>query len=1304
MKIRFATHCFEGERVIQTSPEIKSRISSEWYRRPNLYTGRALTADTLISNTKHHLRHLQLSGRHVSRGVIQGLSLSHYLRTYTDEEETEKTEQWLRLTAGLGTANWGEDVTLPETVDILLDNVAQWESENSPKGAGVFVLQPLEILDEIVSDEENQCQWDEESDPFDDEQIVDGCRLVFVPWPSDVLGEIPMVQKKQFRNHLAYQIFNYELAHPDTLLPWELIGIPVGLAYITVSTGKIMFIDRQAVVRQGGAPLSARPMLSMNGTPFMWESRIQQFVGHLYDIRQSESEIPGAHTYFETLPPVGVLPRQAMNFDEMRTDFFPSQFIIEASPIPEEQLEVSMNASAGLSPFDLYQPEKIKLLVPVPQSVFEPDLLKKEVPDPIFIETLRKLVREIRRWLANRTYLRNMADRVVGAIDTGTIPDFGEDTDIIPDEETFPLTLDHDEDLTEFSTLAVNAVLNLHEWIQKNASSVSNSVIQKLLPTDDDPPLFSEAFEGIENFILELKNNIKKTEGLLNSAYVKAEADMYRLRQLLAGNTKASRLATSPAMGKIVSGTAKQPSIEDIDTYFEEALSITPGEDEEESDVTLSVDDESEGENLSKALTIMKKLDTGETLTTREMYNATQVLTTALSSRVGSAKRAVSMVSSPAKVTFEDEDTYSIKDEVAAAVTKYRDSVALSEAVALERDKPLVVRVYESPSMEVKSNAVKTKTSIFESLVEVPFDIDDDALEIKVTDSESNKAILKKTAYDAIVSSLDDDTLIALLEARANKTGEWVVVSTAPLTDSEKSGLTDDQIKSISNVFKEIETEIHVKLKDLDSGLCRHIRDGLLDPDPGDGDEADFFTTGVSSLEHGLNAMRVIEQILGDYKKTVTQSGKVLSDLKSNASEWKDKLGEIDDKLVVLRHDALVARSLFEEERSRLNQINENRKAILDTYVTSLVFVRPRLVDARLDVSSVPLYGEYVNPVPACLAEDYEATGELEDMLDVFREIPISWLTRAKILVKLVTSTTGVVNLMQQASARTVRIISPAVTTTPSYKTYNTHAYSETVGKIVTANRQVTQTFAKQKTTLDLVSVSAKTWVDLVAQAETRVSLADLIENGKGSSKLAVKAAAVMEDLEDVAVCLNYMIDGLEPAVKLQWANLISIYDDPVDLRYLENLPSFDKIDVITRKDLQSMVDWLFAQVDTSIAQARQTMNDLVRVCILLACHAPVSTIINGYVSEPSTGKVGDIIDISINQGLVRVGMTAAVINRQSIAVQGVVTDVGTDAARIKVTGTKEGGSDFTIDKGAQVKFVSGTKATYVNRSMRVLS
>ncbi|WP_319575207.1 hypothetical protein [uncultured Desulfobacter sp.] len=1304
MKIAFAKHHFEGERVIRTSPLMSNRISSEWYRRPHLFTGRALTADTLISNTKHHLRHLQLAGRHVSRGVIQGLTLSHYQRQFTDQEGMNRTEQWLRLSAGRGITPWGEDVTLPETSDIFIHNVAVWESENAPQGAGIFLLEPLEILDEVVSDTKNQCQWDEDQDPFDDEQIVDGCRLVFMPWPTGLLGSIPQAEDQQFRNRLVYQIFDYEQAHPDTLFPWEQVGVPLGLAYITEETGQIMFIDQQAVVRQGGAPLSTRSLLTLNGTPFLWESRIHQFVGHLADIRQTTDELPPAHTLFDTLPPVGVLPKQALNFDDMRSDFFPSQFIIEASPIPEEQLEVAMNASAGLSPFDLYQPEKIKLLVPVPQAVYQPDLLKTEIPDPIFLETLRKLIGEIRQWLANRTWLRDMADRVIGGIDQAKVPEFGEDTDAIPDEAVFPVFPDHDDTLKEFGSAAVSAVSNLRTWIRENAPGVSSSVLNPLIPTDGDPPGFRDEFQGLENFIADLKEKITKTEDLLNSGYVKSETQMYRLRRLLKGNIKASRMATSPAMASIVGDQESIPTLDDVEQYFnsaittEEKVNITPEElaPEELSGTT-------ENEKIDNALAIMKKRESGQDISTDELMAATRTLASVAASRYGDANKTIAMLAKTQKtigpVYSAQKDLYYATAATPQVIFKYTQPVIIPQKMAV-RDKPIIERLYESPAMEVKSNAVNTKSAIFDLLAQVPLEIDE---KVSVTDSKT--AIITRSQYDAYIENLTEPEQV-ILDNRSRLSEDFASIHVAPLTDDEEKYLADQEPavspERIQAYFSNLSANNKKNMRSVkDPLLSKNIREGLFDPDPADGDEANYFSTGVTALEHGLNAMRLIEKRLKDYKKAVTQCGNVLLDLQTNARLWKDKLGEIDDKLVVLRHDALVTRSLYEEEKARLTAVNEQRRAILDTYVTSLVFVRPRLVDPRLDVPSIPLAAEYVNPVPACLAKDYEAVGELDDMLDVFREIPIAWLTEAKGLIRQVNTVPGVAELMTKAAARTARVIAQAPAQTVSQKIYNTHAFGRTACKIIAANQQVKQTAFKEKAVLDTVKLNTMTWLDLVSQAETRVSLADLIEKGRGFSKQARQAAIVMENLEDVAVCLYHLVDGMEPVVKLQWANLLSIYDKPVDLRYLEALPSFDKIDITLRKDLQNMVDWLFSQVDIGIAQARQTMNDLVRVCILLAAHAPVSTIIKGYVSEPSSGKVGDVIDVAVNQGIVKIGMTATVMTQQSLVVQGVVTDVGAGAARIKVTQTKDGKPDFSIDQGAQIKFVPETSATQMNWMMK---
>ena len=277
------------------------------------------------------------------------------------------TEQWLRITPGVGVTHGGHDVTLVDVAEILLSNVNPVGTDNAARGCGVLVLEPIEVVDEVLRDDQDQCAWDPERDCLDDEQLIDACRLVFVRWPNAVLGPLPRPQSGLFRNRVAYQIFDYERAHPGEPLPWHSAGVPLALAYIT-GRGKLTVLDRYAVVRQGGAPPAVSTLLETNGTPFLWEARVQQLVDHLQDIRDVSRRLPTAGKFAEVLPPAGFLPKQAADLESMRTTFFPSQFIVDAVPIPEEQLEVALNAATGLEPIDLQKPERIKLLVPVPAA------------------------------------------------------------------------------------------------------------------------------------------------------------------------------------------------------------------------------------------------------------------------------------------------------------------------------------------------------------------------------------------------------------------------------------------------------------------------------------------------------------------------------------------------------------------------------------------------------------------------------------------------------------------------------------------------------------------------------------------------------------------------------------------------------------------------------------------------------------------------------------------------------------------------------------------------------------------------
>ena len=1309
MIITYTLDRLPNERVIQTVPRMAARVEEWWYRRPHIYKGRALTDKTLIQNAQHHIQHLQLFGQHLSSGVIQGLEISHYQKEGLADDGTPQTETWLKITPGIGLTHKGDDVSLTNLTHVALEEVysvatiahSDIESESvlhrlilnrfikydlrnparyyltlysrnrekikerlekigvtrtapiltawdntqlSPKGPGILVLEPIELIDEVNEAEDSQCQWDARQDPFDDERLIDGCRLVFYPWPDHPLGKPPATTDPHFRNKLAYQIFDYEQTQyqkrgrpritpipvndsdvrhvhkeyqPYVPLPWEHYGVALALVDVA-NNGDIRFLDTYAAMRKGGAPLSVKPMIEMNGSPFLWEARIQQFVTHLYDLAKDPTHIPVAIQHFDVLPPVGLLPKQLLNFNSMRTEFFPSQFVVEAAPIPEEQLEVAMNASASLEPFDVYRPERIKLLVPVPQEVFEPDLLKKEKPDPIFLNTIRQLVFQIRQVLVARNHYQNMANEVIGAIDWDDVPSFGPDRDTIPDELKFPVILPVNP-TEDYDTRAKNAIQSLATWIHNNAR-IDNDSDYKLLTNINQ--IGTAAFPGLEQIIINFQRKIDQTELYLSTGYVKAEADIYRLRQMLLGSEKVTRLATSPAVGKIVEGYTREPTSEELQTYFAKLIT-----EETES---------SEPEALAAAARIV------------------------MDSRIPSSG-------------------------ISARWTDYKKPASLEMIRGLARSKKIIDRIYEAPAAEVKQNTVNTKSTVFETLAKVPVDIDDDS-EVIVTSSD--RGVMSPGDYKTAFEDLSTEGAQNVLKNRAKESSDFVTILAIPLTDDESADMDAGDKQKLATLFSNQRGNNRVSLKD--SRVAAAIREGVFDPDPKDGDEANYFSVGVEVLEHALEALRKVDRRLDAYRKALAQTQRVLRRLRDNAIKWRSSLTEQENKLSELRHDALVARSLYEEERARVNAINQFRLQILEQYVTSLAYVRPRLVEARRDAPSVKLYAEYVSPVPTCLAEDFEATDELRDMLDVFREVPVHWFTNAKPLVALLDHPLLIVETFQHAVQRSQQ---KAVSTPPAtnYKAYHANVMGETVKQLIQAHSMGAQQYHDKKMSIDTEALKHNTWKDLLFKAENDLSLADLIDSGKGKSFLARKAASVMESMEDIAVCFYHRCNELTPAIRLRWADKISVFDQPLDLNHLDILPSWNQLDYVFRRDLQNMVDWLFTQVDPDVPDAHKLMNDLVRVCILLASHAPVSTIIRGYLPNPVKGKVGDIIDVAIAKGFVKVGMIATVMSQDAVLVQGVVEDVAEGAASIKVSESNDEKGQFSVGKDAQVMFRHGS-------------
>ena len=592
-------------------------------------------------------------------------------------------------------------------------------------------------------------------------------------------------------------------------------------------------------------------------------------------------------------------------------------------------------------------------------------------------------------------------------------------------------------------------------------------------------------------------------------------------------------------------------------------------------------------------------------------------------------------------------------------------------------------RAIQPPAPEAKSFAVATKASVLSSFAELDMKLDD----IEVTLAGADTAIMTQAQFDALIGlEAIGANPEKVLRGRARTAGDNVALFLGAFTANESKLLGDGE-DNLRQVLNSLIGQNKGKLTA--AGLPGMVLGGWLDPDPADGDEAAFISRGVNALESTVAILRRVEGRVHSYKKALAQCQKTLQTLGKIYAAWDTDLKEVGDKIAEYRHDATVARSLLEEELARVDTINARRADILENHVSFLAYMRPRTTSLRLDSPSVELHGIFTDPVPVCLNQDAEAPDELQDMLDLFRDIPLKWLPYVKRLVIKLDRPEILKHAFyvaqQKAKLRTGQPFRLTQSQALASPLSSTGKYGQTISKLLTAYRQTTFTYVRQRSLLDLQRLDKMSWQEARKQAQQDLSLADLIEGGKARSGLAQRATREMEHLEDVAVCLYARCGDMAPAVRLRWADKISIFDESLKLQNLDVLPEWNTLDFELRRDLQRLVDWLFSRVDRKIPDAVALLNDLVRVCILLASHAPVSSIINGHVTAPTTGKVGDIIDLALDKGKVRVGMKVAVFSGLNVAVQGIVEDLSATAARVKVTQSKQ--ATFQIEQGAKAQF-----------------
>jgi hypothetical protein len=456
-----------GEIPLAVQPRLAGRTDAGEQRRMNAFAGRALTAPVLHAEQNQRSRHLGLLQRALSAGVVQGLELAFFEADLAPMDSAAdaapatlslEAPRRLRLDAGLALAASGEELLLPQALDFDALALPVWAPDWLLNGqappprsapadgrvldarrlgrslrtelaagralprAGLVLLEPVEHWQVDGADPFDQCERDLEAEAFEDQQRRDAGRLVFYAWPDEWLAL--RAPDSAWRNRLAWQVFEREAQLGSAqAMPWHGLGVPLALLAFNAAW-QPLFADRAAVVRAGGRPrgrsLMPRPpatadaaqqRIAAAGERFLWQARIEQLSEHLAEAQLAGAGIEALAAQLRTLPPAGLLPLQAIDVRARINRFFAPTLDVFAAPLPLEQLDLLLEEAAGLAPVDLSVRDRISVYVPVPQAVYEPDLLVIEQADPSgeIARTLQRFVDVRADWLRRRQNLRAKA-------------------------------------------------------------------------------------------------------------------------------------------------------------------------------------------------------------------------------------------------------------------------------------------------------------------------------------------------------------------------------------------------------------------------------------------------------------------------------------------------------------------------------------------------------------------------------------------------------------------------------------------------------------------------------------------------------------------------------------------------------------------------------------------------------------------------------------------------------------------------------------------------------------------------------
>ncbi|HRI13142.1 MAG TPA: hypothetical protein PLX89_09055 [Verrucomicrobiota bacterium] len=434
-------------------------------------------------------------------------------------------------------------------------------------------------------------------------------------------------------------------------------------------------------------------------------------------------------------------------------------------------------------------------------------------------------------------------------------------------------------------------------------------------------------------------------------------------------------------------------------------------------------------------------------------------------------------------------------------------------------------------------------------------------------------------------------------------------------------------------------------------------------------DEATVTLAALDMTEIKTALLRSIERAVQQRRALLQRGAETLEVLNVKAQEANQRLFVLDAKLAEARHDVNVARALLEEEIERTKRINDRRDSVI-AGVSYFAYVRPRMVDpVRRDTPSAPLDRADALPlVPECLQRHDQPPDELAEYIGLFRHSPARWFVDVAPRLKELDTPEKLVRLVESAKSNSARYSEMVV---PSEKMRKAPA---SVSTVYDKRRRALEQKRLKTNLLGIYQPGELSWGQHQELASEHATLGDVIDARHGHAQLAKAAAAMIDQLKEIATCLHAEFAGVTPALRLAWTERLGQFDADTDLRDLSTLPRWPELSRPARQRFQEFGRWLFQQVNNSELEALDLINDLIRLVLLLASHAPVNQLIDGHIPRPTPVFLDALVLVKpFDPGLVRAGMDVVIWDQAKVVARAKVEDLrGADTAiRVSHLGDK---------------------------------